>query len=57
MNSNLAKIAGWGQFAVNTIGTLATSGLPANPLGWLQLLSSLVAAVGIHSASNTDGSK
>jgi hypothetical protein len=54
----LAKIMGWGQFALTTLGQLATSGgLPHGPVGWITLAGSLLAAGGIHASANTDGTK
>jgi len=56
MSHWLAKIVGWGQFGIVTIGQLAQ----AQPHGWAQWLTvvaSGLAAIGIHAASNTDGTK
>jgi hypothetical protein len=54
--STWAKIAGWGQLAVEYINQVlqANGGLlPTNKIGWLRLLGSLLLAGGIHHASNT----
>lgn len=56
-NSNIAKIFGWGQFGLNTVGTLIGNGLPHGAFGWLGILTSLLTAVGVHAASTTDGTK
>jgi hypothetical protein len=50
-----AKIAGWLQFAVVTLGQVQASGTPHGWAGWLTEIASLAAAVGIHAASNTGG--
>lgn len=51
-----AKIFGWAQF-----GVTAAVQIFAQPVhgwqGWLTAIASLAAAVGIHAASNTDGTK
>lgn len=57
MNSTIAKAAGWLQFVGQLAAQVATTGLPTNPIGWVTLASSLMAAVGIHAAGATDGSK
>jgi hypothetical protein len=52
----LAKIGGWAQFALTLIGTFANN----QPHGWAQWVTALasgLAAVGIHAASSTDGTK
>lgn len=53
--SVIGKITGWGQFALQLLGQVATTGLPTGAFGWLGLLTSLATAVGIHAASSTDG--
>lgn len=55
--SILGKVAGWGQLVVTILGTLATTGLPTNAAGWVAWVASLGAALGIHAASSTDGTK
>lgn len=57
MNSNLAKIFGWGQFGLQVVGTAVQQGLPHGLFGWLGLVTSLLTAVGVHAASATDGVK
>lgn len=54
-NSLLAKIAGWGQFALNALTQVATTGLPTGVFGWVGLGASLLMAIGTHAASNTGG--
>jgi len=56
-NTTLGKVLGWGQFAFNILGQLLGGGVPTTAPGWLGLLGSLAAAVGIHAASSTDGAK
>lgn len=56
-NAQLGKIFGWGQFIFSTLGGALSHGLPSDIGGWIGLLGSLAAAIGIHSASNTDGIK
>lgn len=52
----LAKIGGWAQFALNLLGQVQQSGsAPHGWAGWLSMIGSLAAAVGIHAASNTSG--
>lgn len=57
MNRNtIAKLLGWGQFAVVYINqALSANGgvLPTNRAGWLNLGGSLLLAGGVHQASNT----
>lgn len=57
MKSTVAKVAGWLQFVGQLGAQVMTTGLPTNPIGWVTLASSLVAAIGIHAAGATDGSK
>lgn len=59
MNKSLfAKIFGWAQFGLQTVGQVATSGsVPHGWVGWLTTLASLATAVAVHGASNTGGSK
>jgi len=56
-NQLLGKVLGWGQFVFQIAGQLFGAGVPTNATGWLGLLGSLAAAVGIHAASSTDGTK
>jgi hypothetical protein len=55
--TNTGKIFGWAQFGLNVLGQALAGGLPVNAGGWLSLLGSLAAAVGVHAASSTDGTK
>jgi len=52
----LAKIGGWPFFGLNLLQQLATSA-PHGASSWLQVIGAGVAAVGIHAASSTDGTK
>jgi len=56
-NALIAKVMGWGQFALNSLGTVATVGIPTNPMAWISLIGSLIMAVGTHAAAATDGVK
>jgi len=56
-NSLLAKIAGWGQLAVQALTQFATLGVPTGVGGWAGLVASLAVAIGTHAASNTEGTK
>jgi len=54
----LAKIMGWAQFGLTTLGQVTDAGgLPHGPVGWIGLAGSLLAAIGIHASSNTDGTR
>lgn len=54
--SLLAKIMGWAQFVLQLLGqVIPTGGLPLGVFGWLSVIGSLLAGVGIHAASNTSG--
>lgn len=55
MKSVLAKIAGWAQFGLVTLGQVSQQGAPHGWAQWVTLIGSLAAAVGIHAASGTDG--
>lgn len=55
--STWAKIAGWAQFALQSLGQVAQGGAPHGALSWIGLIGSLVTAVAIHGASSTDGGK
>ena len=57
MNSVWAKIAGWLQFALQAGNQVTTAGSPHGWAAWLTTLASLAAAVGIHAAASTDGTK
>lgn len=58
MNStNSAKIFGWLQFLLTTFANVATGGIPHTVVGVATLAGSLLTAVGVHAASNTDGNK
>lgn len=53
-----AKVAGWGQFAVETANeVLQTNGgvIPNTKAAWFRLIGSLLLAGGVHHASNTSG--
>jgi hypothetical protein len=52
----LSKIGGWTQFGLTLITQLSQS-QPHGWAQWLTILASGAAAVGIHAASSTDGSK
>lgn len=52
-NGLLAKIGGWGQFALQLLSSVTQTGLPHGVFGWLSFAGSLLAAVGIHAASNS----
>jgi len=52
-----AKIGGWAQFILNVLGQVSQQGVPHGWASWLSMIGSLAAAVGIHAASNTDGTK
>ena len=56
MKSILAKVGGWLQFAATATGQLGNTATPHGWAQWLLTLASLAGAVGIHAASNTDGS-
>lgn len=56
-NSVWGKIGGWAAFALGLLGQVAQSGGPHGWAGWLSTIGGLLAAVGIHAASNTDGQK
>ncbi len=51
----LAKVFGWAQFILQLVNQAAHGGLPHGPGGWIGLIGSLAAAVGIHAASSTSG--
>jgi hypothetical protein len=51
-----AKIFGWGQFAL-TAGTQIFAQPVHGWAGWLTSVASFAAAIGIHAASSTDGTK
>jgi hypothetical protein len=56
MKHVVAKIGGWSQFILTLVSTLANN----QPHGWAQWLTAIAsgaAAIGIHAASNTDGTK
>lgn len=57
MNSTVAKIAGWLQFVGQLAAQTAAGGLPTSTVGWIAFGSSLAAAIGIHAAATTDGTK
>jgi hypothetical protein len=55
MTSLLAKIAGWAMFSISAANQLFSQGVPHGVFGWLTLIGSGLAALGIHAASNTSG--
>jgi hypothetical protein len=56
MNASLlAKIAGWGQLAMQVLVQVATVGIPQGLGGWAAVGISLLTAVATHAASNTAG--
>jgi len=57
MTHVIAKIGGWAQFILTLLGQLSAAGAPHGFWGWLTVIASGAAAVGIHAASNTDGTK
>ena len=57
MKSVLAKIMGWGQFALQLVAGVSQGGAPHGWAGWLAYAGSLAAAIGIHAAAGTDGTK
>lgn len=52
-----AKIGGWAQFALQLLGQVSSGQMPHGAMGWIGLAGSLLAAVGIHGAASTDGTK
>jgi len=52
-----AKVFGWGLLGLQVAAQATQGGLPHGFAGWTQLAGSLLAAIGIHAASNTDGTK
>jgi len=56
MTHILAKTLGWLQFGITAAGQVFSSA-PHGWAGWLTSLASLAAAIGIHAASSTDGTK
>jgi len=57
MTHIFAKIGGWAQFALTLLAQFSQQGTPHGWAGWLAAIGSLAAAVGIHAAANTDGTK
>ena len=56
MNTSLlAKIAGWGQLALQVLVQVATVGVPQGVGGWAAIGISLLTAIATHAASNTGG--
>jgi hypothetical protein len=51
----IGKIFGWAQFLLQVLAQATQGGLPHGAGGWIGLIGSLAAAIGIHAASNTDG--
>lgn len=54
--SLLAKIAGWGQLAIQILTQVVTVGVPQGIGGWAAVGISLATAIATHAASNTGGS-
>jgi hypothetical protein len=52
----LSKVGAWAQFGLTLLTQLATQ-QPHGWAQWLTVIASGAAAVGIHAASNTDGTK
>jgi len=52
----LAKLGGWAFFGLTLVSQL-TQTAPHTLSGWLQTIGAGIAAIGIHAASNTDGTK
>jgi hypothetical protein len=52
MNGILAKVGGWAQFLLQLTAQVTQGGLPHGAFGWITLLGSLAAAIGIHASSN-----
>ena len=57
MTHVLAKIGGWAQFALQLLAQFSQAGTPHGWAQWLTVVASGLAAVGIHAAANTDGTK
>jgi hypothetical protein len=55
MNSTVAKVSGWMQFAAQLASQMASTGLPHNTVGWVSLVGSLIVAIGMHAAGSTNG--
>lgn len=56
--SKFAKIFGWIQFCVTAAAQVLTQpGAVHGWQGWVTSIASLAAAIGIHGAASTDGSK
>lgn len=53
--STLAKLGGWIQFILQLIVPVVNRGIPHGFTAWATLIGSLLAAIGIHAASNTGG--
>jgi hypothetical protein len=51
----VAKVFGWAQFLLTVLAQATQGGVPHSAGGWIGLIGSLAAAVGIHAASNTAG--
>lgn len=60
-SSTWAKLFGWGQFALQTLtqagAAFSSQGLPHGAFNWIGFGASLLTAVAVHGASNTDGTK
>ena len=50
----LAKISGWGMFGLQLVQQVS-SNAPHGASSWLTTIAGLMAAIGIHAASSTDG--
>lgn len=57
MNHWLAKIMGWTQFGLQALQQVSQSGQPHGWASWVTTIASGALAVGMHAASNTDGTK
>lgn len=57
MTHVLAKIGGWAQFGLQLLASFSSNPAPHGWAQWLTVIASGLAAVGIHAASSTDGTK
>lgn len=57
MKQKIAKVLGWGQFAVALLAQASNGHFPQSGKEWLTLLGSAAMAGAVHHAASTDGSK